>query len=75
MSTESQLLPNQEEEFRGALERGVARAWARFSHKIKAALADAEAKKDAGLQSQLMKEYLDVQRKMKELNKFYDEAK
>jgi DNA primase len=61
-------------DFQVALDRGIARLWARFSQRIKTALAEAEAKKDAGLHSKLMKEYLDVQRKMKEFNSFYDEA-
>jgi hypothetical protein len=34
------------------------------------AMHDAEAKKDAGLHEQLSKEYLDVQRKMKEFTSF-----
>jgi len=63
-----------EAEFSGALNRGIARLWARFSQRIKAALQDAEAKKDAGLHARLSKEYLDVQRKMKEFITFYDEA-
>lgn len=61
-------------DFQVALDRAIARLWARFSQRIKTALADAEAKQDAGLHSKLMKEYLDVQRKMKEFNSFYDEA-
>ncbi len=61
-------------DFQVALDRAIVRLWARFSQRIKTALAEAEAKKDAGLHSQLMKEYLDVQRKMKEFNSFYDEA-
>lgn len=62
------------EDVKLAIDRSVAWAWARFSQQIKAALASAEANKDAGLQSKLMKEYLDVQRRMKEFNSFYDEA-
>jgi DNA primase len=61
-------------DFQVALDRAMARLWARFSQRIKTALAEAEAKQDAGLHSKLMKEYLDVQRKMKEFNSFYDEA-
>jgi hypothetical protein len=61
-------------DFQVALDRSIARLWARFSQRIKTALAEAEAKKDAGLHSKLMKDYLDVQRKMKEFNSFYDEA-
>lgn len=61
-------------DFQLALDRAIGRLWARFSQQIKVALAEAEAKKDAGLQSKLMKEYLDVQRRMKEFINFYDEA-
>jgi DNA primase len=60
-------------QFRGALYKSLEKNWARFSQYIKAAITDAELKKDAGLQTQLMKEYLDVQRKMKEFSSFYDE--
>jgi DNA primase len=69
-----ELPPFEESEIQGALGYRVVRLWARFSQHIKAAISDAEAKKDAGLQSKLMKEYLDVQRKMKELSKLYDEV-
>lgn len=62
------------EDFRGAVMRALARNWARFSQEIKAAMVEAEARKDAVLQMELMKDYLDVQRKMKEFNNFYDEA-
>jgi hypothetical protein len=59
---------------RHAISRRIGRAWARFSQHIKQALAEAEAKKDAGLRDELLQQYLDVQRKMKEFNSFYDEA-
>ncbi len=61
------------ETFKGALLRSLARNWARFSQRIKTALAEAEVRKDAHQQTQLMKEYLDVQRKMKDFSNFYDE--
>ncbi len=61
-------------DFHMALDRAIAKLWARFSQQIKSAITAAEAKKDANLQSELMKEYLDVQRKMKEFTNFYDEA-
>lgn len=57
-----------------ALRKRAFKVWARFSHALKQALADAEAKKDAELRQKLMQEYLDVQRRMKEFNSFYDEA-
>jgi DNA primase len=66
--------PESDSQLAGALNRGIGRLWARFSQRIKQALQDAEAKKDAGLHAQLSKEYLDVQRRMKEFISFYDEA-
>ncbi|MEK6705528.1 MAG: DNA primase [Bdellovibrionota bacterium] len=59
-------------EFKTALETGQARAWVRFSHQIKADITKAEANKDAQLEVSLKKEYLDVQRKIKEFNSSYD---
>ncbi len=61
------------EQFKEALFRSVAKKWARFSQQIRRQIVQAEAKNDAGLQAKLMKDYLDVQRKMKEFNSFYDE--
>lgn len=61
-------------ELQGAFEKALLRVWARFSHQVREALATAEAKKDAGLHRQLMQEYLDLQRKMKELGGFYDQG-
>lgn len=60
-------------QFRVTLSKGLSRLWAQFSQKIKMDLVNAEANRETGIQTQLMKEYLDVQRKMKELNNFYDE--
>jgi DNA primase len=61
-------------QLRFAADRAVAKAWARFSQRIRSELTAAEAKQDAELQAKLMKEYLDVQRRMKEFTNFYDEA-
>jgi DNA primase len=60
-------------DFRRAISKGVVKLWARFSQWIKTAIAEAELNKDAELQAQLMKEYLDVQRKMKDFSSFYDQ--
>lgn len=70
----AQVPPYADEEVQLALNRSIGRLWARFSQRIKQAMAQAEAKRESELQSKLMKDYLDVQRKMKEFNKFYDEA-
>lgn len=62
------------ESFSVAIQQRLRWAWARFSHEVGRELGRAEAAKDAELQAKWMKEYLDVQRKMKELGSFYDEA-
>ncbi|MGK5086557.1 DNA primase [Bdellovibrionota bacterium FG-2] len=59
-----------QEEFEGALNQKVTRIWARFSQQIKTKMAEAEEKKDLQAQSELMKVFLDVQRKMKEFKSF-----
>jgi hypothetical protein len=63
---------NQAEDLHRSLARSVYQSWARISHRLKSALTVAESQKDAGLQAKLMKEYLDVQRKLKELSSFYE---
>jgi hypothetical protein len=70
----SKTAPLEASEVRHALGRGVLRALERFSQSIQTAIADAEAKKDAGLEAQRKQEYLDVQRRIKEFSSFYDEA-
>ncbi len=59
-----------EGELKISLDRALVRRWAQFSQKVRAALAQAEVQKDADLQAKLMKDYLDVQRKIKEFNNF-----
>jgi DNA primase catalytic core len=60
-------------DFKHAVQKGLSLIWARFSQELKQRLKDAELKKDAGLHAELQKEYLDVQRRMKEFDTFYDE--
>lgn len=62
------------EDFQRALGQRLKKVWARFSQQIKKAITQAEAAKDMERYTILMKEYLDVQRKMKEFINFYDEA-
>jgi DNA primase len=66
--------PHTQEEFQGALNRRIYRSWVRFSQHIKKALGASEASGDAELHAKLMQEYVDVQRKIKELANFYDDA-
>ncbi len=60
-------------ELKQAINFLLERFWARFSHKIKAEINQAEVKKDLELQRHLMKEYLDAQKKIKELSIAYEE--
>jgi DNA primase catalytic core len=57
-----------------AIQRAVARCWLRFARRIEMELDGPEAKKDKELQSRLMKEFLDVQRRLKEFKRFYEQA-
>jgi DNA primase len=66
--------PLTEGEFRIAVQRGIHQSWARFSQELKGRLRDAELKKDVDLRSRLAQEFLDVKRRMKELEAFYDEV-
>jgi len=66
--------PLSEGEFRIAVQRGIHQSWARFSQELKGRLRDAELKKDEDLRSRLAQEFLDVKRRMKEFESFYDEV-
>lgn len=66
--------PFTDQDLRSAGDRLLYRTWARFSQKLEADLAAAEARNDAVLEEKLKKEFLDVKRKMMEFNNFYEEA-
>lgn len=66
--------PFSEGEFRIAVQRGIHQSWARFSQELKGRLRDAELKKDEDLRARLAQEFLDVKRRMKEFESFYDEV-
>jgi len=53
------------------LGRALGEYWARFSQKVRAELANAEFGQDQAIQDALMRDYLDVQRRMKECKDFY----
>lgn len=63
-----------EEVLKNALYRAASKIWVRFSHRIRVEINTAESKDDSARQAELMQEYLDVQRKMKELNNFYGQV-
>jgi DNA primase len=74
---EAQDAPNtlNQLEVEHALDKLLRRAWAYSSQGVRIALVEAESQKDSILQEKLLKEYLDVQRKIKELDHFYDQIK
>ncbi len=53
------------------LKHGVHKAWARFSHKLKAQMADADARQDMEKFKELSQQFLDLQRKLKEFEDSY----
>jgi DNA primase len=55
----------------GLLKRAVYKAWARFSHKLKAAMAEADACQDMEKFKELSQQFLDLQRKLKEFEDSY----
>ncbi|MBI2712205.1 MAG: DNA primase [Bdellovibrio sp.] len=61
-------------DFQRLLMGRVGKRWLAFSRRIKGAIRQAEGEGNRELQDDLLKEYLDVQRKMKEFSNFYDEA-
>ena len=59
-------------DFKLALDKKIKKIWLQFAQKKKLAIQQAEGQKDSALQLQLMKEYLDVQRKIKDFIELYD---
>lgn len=57
-----------------ALSKFVMSIWARFSQELKGRLEAAERSQDKDLEAKMLKEYLDVKIRMKELSHFYDKA-
>ena len=56
---------------RALLKHGVHKAWARFSHKLKVQMADADASQDMEKFKELSQQFLDLQRKLKEFEDSY----
>ena len=57
------------------LKRGVHKSWARFSHKLKLQIADAESAQDAEKLKELSEQFLDLQRKLKDFEDSYVSGK
>lgn len=59
----------------GLLKRAVYKAWARFSHKLKQAMAEADVSQDMEKFKELSQQFLDLQRKLKEFEDSYVSGK
>ena len=57
------------------LKRGVHKSWARFSHKLKQRMAEADSAQDAEKLKELSEQFLDLQRKLKEFEDSYVSGK
>lgn len=63
--------PQDKVRLQALLKHGVHKAWARFSHKLKAQMADADARQDMEKFRELSQQFLDLQRKLKEFEDSY----
>jgi DNA primase len=59
----------------GLLKRAVYKAWARFSHRLKQEMAEADARQDMEKFKELSQQFLDLQRKLKEFEDSYVSGK
>jgi DNA primase len=59
----------------GLLKRATHKAWARFSHKLKVRMAEADSAQDAEKLKELSEQFLDLQRKLKEFEDSYVSGK
>jgi DNA primase len=57
------------------LKRSVHKSWARFSHKLKLQMAEADSTQDAEKLKELSEQFLDLQRKLKEFEDSYVSGK
>ena len=63
--------PQDEIRLKALLKHGVFKAWARFSHKLKAQMAEADSRQDMEKFKELSEQFLDLQRKLKEFEDSY----
>ncbi len=67
--------PGGEAQLFSCLRRGIHRAWARFSHKLKKQMSDADLAQDMEKFRELSQQFLDLQRKLKEFEDSYVSGK
>jgi DNA primase len=68
-------VPGEEAVLGGLLRRAVYKAWARFSHKLSAEMAEADSRQDMEKFRELSQQFLDLQRKLKEFEDSYVSGK
>ena len=67
--------PKDAEQLDALLKRSVHKSWARFSHKLKQRMAEADSAQDAEKLKELSEQFLDLQRKLKEFEDSYVSGK
>jgi regulator of protease activity HflC (stomatin/prohibitin superfamily) len=67
----SEAVTGEEQQLMALLKRGIYRSWARFSHTLKSAMADADARQDMEKFRELSQQFLDLQRKLKDFEDSY----
>lgn len=68
-------IPGEGLQLQGLLKRAIYKGWARFSHKIKAQMAEADSRQDMEKFRELSQQFLDLQRKLKEFEDSYVSGK
>ena len=68
-------VPGEEAQLKGLLKKGIHKSWARFSQRLKAQMADADARQDMEKFKELSEQFLDLQRKLKEFEDSYVSGK
>ncbi len=68
-------VPGEGPQLNALLKRAVYKAWARFSHKLKAEMARADASQDMEKFKELSQQFLDLQRKLKDFEDSYVSGK
>ncbi len=68
-------VPGEEESLKTLLKRGIHKSWARYSQRLKAQMAIADASQDMEKFKELSEQFLDLQRKLKDFEDSYVSGK
>jgi DNA primase len=59
---------------KSTIESAIRSCWARFSHQVKVQIAEADERQDSETSAKLLQQYLDLQRKLKEIESSNEES-